>query len=356
MMLSKFDGGSKEMKRTGGKLALMLMLSAAMATGCRKAEKLETTADVQAVKERRETASDAEEPTKQTADSPAAFSFADVENREFYFSSGAGAWYTVLYIHGDGSFDGHFQDTDMGNNAAEYPKGTLYYSDFSGQFTEPEPVDAFTYRFQIASIEYPCGLGEEIKDGYHYLYSTAYGLDEAEDLYLYLPGSRMEDLPEGYRSWIGHYDLETATGEELPFYGLYNEKADNGFSSYEAETGSASSRVEEELSKAEKKAAALDERLRHAQTQADLNLISGELYQTWDVALNNIWGILKETLDEDAMKALTAEEREWIAKKDKAVEEAGAEYEGGSMAPLVRNQEATSMTQERAYELADLVR
>ncbi len=254
------------MKRTGGKLALMLMLSAAMVTGCRKAEKIETTADVQAVEERKETASGAEESTKQTADSlsgqpkrqlpngTAAFSFADVENREFYFSSGAGAWYTVLYIHGDGSFDGHFQDADMGDNAAEYPNGTLYYSDFSGQFTEPEPVDAFTYRFQIASIEYPCGLGEEIKDGIHYLYSTAYGLDEAEDLYLYLPGSRMEELPEGYRTWIGYYVLETATGEELTFYGLYNEKAENGFSSYEAETGSASSRVEEELSKAEKKA------------------------------------------------------------------------------------------------------
>ena len=28
------------------------------------------------------------------------FTFADVEGREFYFSSGAGAWYEVLYIHG----------------------------------------------------------------------------------------------------------------------------------------------------------------------------------------------------------------------------------------------------------------
>ena len=33
------------------------------------------------------------------------FSFADVAELEFYFSSGEGAWRTVLYIHADGSFD-----------------------------------------------------------------------------------------------------------------------------------------------------------------------------------------------------------------------------------------------------------
>jgi len=41
------------------------------------------------------------------------FSFADVANLEFYFSSGAGAWRTVLYIHEDGSFDGEYLDSDL---------------------------------------------------------------------------------------------------------------------------------------------------------------------------------------------------------------------------------------------------
>jgi len=65
------------------------------------------------------------------------FSFEEVADREFYFSSGAGGWYTVLHIHGDGSFDGHYQDMDMGDSGSEYPEGTLYSSDFSGRFTEP---------------------------------------------------------------------------------------------------------------------------------------------------------------------------------------------------------------------------
>jgi len=395
------------MKRTGRKLAVILMLGAAMVSGCKKAEKIETAGqpEVQITGE----ATEAPEATEQGADSPVetaeaeqgaeglaepnavsqpeeqiadgteavpevqvtAFSFADVENLYFYFSSGAGGWYTVLYIHGDGSFDGHFQDSDMGDTADEYPNGTLYYSDFSGRFTEPEQVDDLTYRFRIASMDFPYGFGEEIKDGIRYCYSSAYGLDEAEDLYLYLPGSKVKDLPEEFRTWVGYYDPDAVAEEELPFYGLYNENAENGFSSYEtvtesaadeaedtdgqaadAQTENAASRVDEILAGAEKQAAAVEARLQQARSQGDMNMISGELYQVWDDALNGVWKILKETLDEESMKALTQEERAWIAEKERAVKEAGAEFEGGTMAPLVMNQTAADMTRDRVYELA----
>ena len=66
------------------------------------------------------------------------FSFADVADREFFFSSGAGGWCTVLYIDEDGSFEGNFRDSDMGSTGEGYPNGTLYYCDFKGRFTEPQ--------------------------------------------------------------------------------------------------------------------------------------------------------------------------------------------------------------------------
>ena len=201
--------------------ALALLLGS-MAAGCGKGAEnsVEAPAEDPVEEERVE----AEQPEAQAPEERQDFSFADVADREFYFSSGAGGWYTVLHIQEDGSFDGHYQDSDMGDIGEGYPNGTIYYSEFSGSFTEPERVDDWTYRFQIEEINYPLGSGDEIKDGIHYCYTTAYGLDGAEDLYLYLPGKSTAELPEEYLSWISYYDPESAENEGLPFYGLYNEE------------------------------------------------------------------------------------------------------------------------------------
>ena len=283
-----------------------------------------------------------------TETAEADFSFAQIADREFYFSSGAGAWYTVVHIHGDGTFDGHYEDADMGVRDDQYPNGTLYYSDFSGSFTAPEMIDDHTAAFRIASMEYPYGFGEEIRDGYHYIYSSAHGLDNAQELYLYLPGARTADLPEAYKNWVRY---ELGDSGELSFYGLYNVKAECGFSSYPVKR--APERIAAVVSGAEERAAEAEGRLSQAQSQADMNGISGELYEVWDDALNIIWGILKETLEEDAMKALTEEERGWITQKETAVQEAADEYAGGSLSPLAANQKAADLTRERVYELAE---
>lgn len=281
------------------------------------------------------------------------FSFADVADYEFYFSSGVGAWYTVLYIHEDGTFDGFYRDSDMGASKEEYPKGTVYYSEFSGSFTEPVKADDTAWVFQIDSIEYPLGSGEEIKDGFYYNYSVAYGLDGAEDLYMYLPGTELAKLPEAYRSWVGYYDLENTSETVLPFYGLYNAAEECGFSSYRNETLDAGEKAAQEIAGAEEKEAALEEAFQNAGTQAELNELSYEIYTAWDDALNAIWGILKENLDEASMKTLTQEELAWIDKKEAEAAEAGAEYEGGSIYSMIVNQRAAELTKIRAYELVE---
>ena len=168
------------------------------------------------------------------------FSFAELENLNFTFLSGAGAWCTMMTIAEDGSFHGVYEDGDMGSQGENYPNGTAYYCEFQGKFSEPVKKDTYIYSTSIEELTYhnPAGT-EEIKDGVRYIYCDAYGLDEPEEILIYLPGMPIKDLPEGYLSWVkGNWwmDFEfPKTYTTLPFYGLYNANSDQGFSSYNVE-------------------------------------------------------------------------------------------------------------------------
>jgi uncharacterized protein YecT (DUF1311 family) len=89
--------------------------------------------------------------------------------------------------------------------------------------------------------------------------------------------------------------------------------------------------------------------------QQEMNMKAEELYKLWDGALNHVWGVLKDNLSEDEFAQLLDGQRIWIDAKEKAVEEAGKEVEGGSMYPLVVNSEAARLTEERVYELYDVI-
>jgi uncharacterized protein YecT (DUF1311 family) len=89
--------------------------------------------------------------------------------------------------------------------------------------------------------------------------------------------------------------------------------------------------------------------------QQEMNMKAEELYKLWDDALNHVWGVLKDNLSEDEFAQLLDGQRTWIDAKEKAVEEAGKEVEGGSMYPLVVNSEAARLTEERVYELYDII-
>ena len=146
----------------------------------------------------------------------------------FTFSSGAGAWGTTLKINSDGSFSGNYHDSDMGDRNDSYPKGTVYYCDFSGKFGEIKKMNEYTYSMKMEKIEYNNEPNtEEIKDGFLYKYSSAYGLDEADTVLIYTPEMPISDLPEGFTSWTSR--LIPPSGEILGYYGLYNVKEKEGF-------------------------------------------------------------------------------------------------------------------------------
>ena len=309
------------------------------------------------------------------ADSQAAadgFTYADLTGMEFYFSSGAGGWATTMTINADGTFSGNYHDSDMGDVGDQYPYGTLYYCDFNGSFGALERVDDYTFRTQVDHIDFAnTPETEEIKDDIRYVYATAYGLDDAEDLYFYLPGKPVSDLPEAYVSWV-QMGPEIEENGCLTIYGLYNEKAENGFGAYPAyEEDAAESaaggeeespesqpadQIRQHVEEVQKQADELEKKLEQEDlNQMEMNQVSADLYKLWDNELNDIWQYLKENMPDAEMQKLTEEERAWISSKEAQIAEEGKQYEGGSIRPLAENSLGAQLTRERVYELLNYV-
>lgn len=280
------------------------------------------------------------------------FSFASLKNLRFCFSSGAGAWGTTMVIREDGTFSGEYSDSDMGDTGDGYPAGTMYLCNFTGRFTEPEKVNAYTYSTEIQELN--CGKEpgtEEIKGDILYKYSTPYGLEEAKNILIYLPGAPLSELSQDFRGWVGYYELSGTEETVLPFYALNNESLQQGFSSYD---------IRENWENAIQSVSERSEELENSITndplnQSELNETSMELFELWDDALNILWKDLKQILDEEEMASLTREERAWIESKDQEAAKAGAECEGGSMQPMLENLKAANMTKERVYELMEII-
>ncbi len=144
----------------------------------------------------------------------------------FYFGSGAGAWGTELTINADGSFTGHYSDSDMGDTGPGYPNGTHYECNFSGVFSYDKKIGEYEYALKLESIEYERPAGEEyIEDGILIITTTPYGLENADECRLYLPGMATDDLPPEFLDWVRW----EGTHETLPIYGLYSIEDKSGF-------------------------------------------------------------------------------------------------------------------------------
>jgi len=91
-------------------------------------------------------------------------------------------------------------------------------------------------------------------------------------------------------------------------------------------------------------------------SQYELNAKSLELFELWDGALNHIWDALERRLSDEEFAVLQEQQRAWVADKEKAVEEAGMDFQGGSLYPLIVNGEAAAITEERVWELYELLK
>ena len=160
----------------------------------------------------------------------------DVFPLEFVFSSGAGAWRTAIVLNQDGSFNGAYLDSDMGDRGNDYPNGTNYICDFSGQFDYISQIDSHTYSMTLSEITAQKENGEEwIEDGILNKYSEPYGMEDGTEYLLYTPDTKIAEVPEEFLKWYPGWNFVDEDGnhsDTLSCYGIYNIKMGYGFFVY----------------------------------------------------------------------------------------------------------------------------
>lgn len=152
---------------------------------------------------------------------------------EFVFSSGAGGWATEITLNDDGTFNGQYHDSDMGDSGTGYSNGTVYICDFSGKFTMPKKINEYIYSMNLETLDVEGTSGTVYyENDIRYIVSNPYGFDNADEFMIYLPGIAMSDLPEGFINWLYAF-INVQTTEILPCYGIYNVGGEEGFVAYD---------------------------------------------------------------------------------------------------------------------------
>lgn len=90
-------------------------------------------------------------------------------------------------------------------------------------------------------------------------------------------------------------------------------------------------------------------------SQADMNDLAGQQYTLWDTLLNELWAELTHTLPQVQMQQLLQEERAWIRWKEHSLALVSDYYGGGSLSILATDLRAAKLTQDRVYELAEIL-
>lgn len=156
--------------------------------------------------------------------------FAELPDK-FVYSGGAGGWATELYLNDDGTFTAQYHDSDLGYTGADYPNGTVYISNYTGKFTEPQVVNEYTYSMAVEYIELEMEAGQEYyEDGIRYVTCPASEFADSGELLVYLPGAMRGELPEGFISWTNYGDFSPE--QDFRCYGIYNPVKELAFIGY----------------------------------------------------------------------------------------------------------------------------
>lgn len=132
------------------------------------------------------------------------------------FSSGGGSWATTLLLYPDGTFEGSYHDSNMGEMGEGYPKGSIYICDFSGRFEVTEKLNEYAYKLKLTELKTEKEKDEEwIEDEIRYISSHPYGITawssdsatgekfliQGEDFVFYLADTPLEGLNENFLTW-----------------------------------------------------------------------------------------------------------------------------------------------------------
>ncbi len=152
-----------------------------------------------------------------------------LKGQTLYFSSGVGGWSTSLTFGENGAFEGNFHDREMGETGEGYPDGTIYTCLFHGRLSAAEQLSDTSWLLKVEENVIDEGQESEIiDDGVRFAASEPYGLYKASKVVLYLPGTPVRDLPEGFLIW-SHLNEIDPDADVLPYCAVWNEAEEAGF-------------------------------------------------------------------------------------------------------------------------------
>ena len=133
-----------------------------------------------------------------------------------WFGSGAGAWRTLLTLHPDGAFEGHFSDSEMGGTGKDFPFGTQYLCTFHGRFGAVQQTAPSSWSLTLEELELDTGHPLEerwIEEGVQYISAAPAGFTRRDGRNVDIP------LQAGARFTLYAPDAKGfAPGDEL--YGM----------------------------------------------------------------------------------------------------------------------------------------
>lgn len=277
----------------------------------------------------------------------AEITFADLSKHIFEFSSGAGGWMEEFIIEKDGSFHGNYHDSDMGSMGEGYDNGTVYASSYSGHFKELIKIDDYTYKMKLQDIAYDNEEEtEEIIDNTRYIYTMSYCLGDNDTFTVYLPGTPLERLSEEVIRWI---EMCNQSQTELTMMIIVDEI--NQYGIYSQARPQPSEEAKQMYESCKQSYESYDKKLSEAGTTMEMVEYSGIKYEISDKCLNDIWNLIRYNVEPEQYDKILAEQRTWIADKEKKAEEHSSQYEGGSMQAVDRNEILATITMERCEEL-----
>lgn len=92
-----------------------------------------------------------------------------------------------------------------------------------------------------------------------------------------------------------------------------------------------------------------------AQTQMEMNFQALEDFKKADAKLNKVYQETMKQLSPERQKLLRETQRAWLKYRDLAAKSAGAQYEGGSIQPLIIHTTMSDMTDYRTKQIKSLI-
>lgn len=272
--------------------------------------------------------------------------FDELSKYYYSFTSGAGGWSDDFSIEKDGYFHGNYHDSEMGDTGDDYPDGSFYQCSYDGHFANIEKVDEFTCKMTMIDINVK-PFEEYIEDGVRFIPSEPYALANAKEIEIYLPGKPVSEIDEEIQQWLGFAYMDNKP-EKLDGIALVNVNENYGIMTYERM--SVKEEAQNSYDAAKNSYEYYGDKLKDAETTAEMVELSGAQVRITDECLNDIWMLFKYNSDKDTFDKVLEEQRQWLKDRDASLEKYTFE-EYGTLGAMDANEEQAEVTLKRCEEL-----